>query len=64
MPSAFFESPLASYLVTVNIANFVGETDQGPNGLPIRNYFPPGVAADGRRAVAACCNPESAWTRP
>lgn len=32
--------PMASYLVTVNIGDFVVQTEAGPNGLPIRNYFP------------------------
>ncbi|HSS95975.1 MAG TPA: M1 family metallopeptidase [Terriglobales bacterium] len=31
--------PMASYLSTVGIAKFDIETDTGPNGLPIRNYF-------------------------
>ncbi len=31
---------MASYLVTVNIAEFAIYTDEGPDGLPIRNYFP------------------------
>ncbi|NWG17804.1 MAG: M1 family metallopeptidase [Chloroflexi bacterium] len=35
--------PIASYLVTVNIGSFVVEQTQGPDGLPIRNYFPPRV---------------------
>lgn len=35
--------PMASYLTTVNIAEFVVETEAGPDGLPIRNYFPPDV---------------------
>jgi aminopeptidase N len=44
--------PLASYLATVNIAEFVEDTGQGPGGLPIRNYFPPAVAANARRVFA------------
>lgn len=32
--------PIASYLVTVNIDEFVIITEEGPDGLPIRNYFP------------------------
>lgn len=32
--------PTATYLVTVNIAEFQLETMQGPNGVPIRNYYP------------------------
>lgn len=39
--------PLASYLVTVNIAEYEVQTEEGPNGLPIRNFFPPELAADG-----------------
>jgi aminopeptidase N len=38
--------PVASYLVTVNIAEYVLQTGEGPNGLPIRNYFPPNLAQD------------------
>jgi aminopeptidase N len=33
--------PMASYLATVNIADFELVEEEGPNGLPIRNYFPP-----------------------
>lgn len=36
--------PMASYLATVNISEFVVETDEGPDGLPIRNYFPARLA--------------------
>ncbi len=32
--------PMASYLATVNIANYTVQTMDGPHGLPIRNYFP------------------------
>jgi aminopeptidase N len=39
--------PTASYLVTVNIAEFVMETIEGPDGLPIRNFFPPALAEVG-----------------
>ena len=39
-------NPLASYLVTVNIAEFTQQTGTGPEGLPIRNYFPQTLAAD------------------
>ncbi|MBN2471606.1 MAG: M1 family peptidase, partial [Anaerolineae bacterium] len=35
--------PTASYLVTVNIGDFVLEEQEGPDGLPIRNYFPASV---------------------
>ena len=36
---------MASYLATVNIAQFKVEKETGPNGLPIRNYFPSDVTA-------------------
>ncbi|HET9492940.1 MAG TPA: M1 family metallopeptidase, partial [Chloroflexia bacterium] len=36
----------ASYLVTVQIADFVREEQRGPNGLPIRNYYPRGEGGD------------------
>ena len=35
---------MASYLVTVNIARFVEVREEGPDGLPIRNYFPARLA--------------------
>jgi aminopeptidase N len=35
------KDPLASYLATVNIGDYVVEHQTGPNGLPIRNYYPP-----------------------
>jgi aminopeptidase N len=44
--------PVASYLVTVNIAEFVEETGQGPGNLPIRNFFTPDVAANAKRVFA------------
>ncbi len=31
--------PMASYLATVNIGEFDSETEKGPNGIPIRNYY-------------------------
>lgn len=36
--------PIASYLVTLGIAEFDIEEEEGPNGLPIRNYFGVGVS--------------------
>ncbi len=33
-------NPVASYLVTVNIADFEEVDAQGPNGLPVRSYYP------------------------
>ncbi|MGH2582921.1 MAG: M1 family metallopeptidase [Anaerolineales bacterium] len=41
------EFPMASYLVTIAIGEFDIETQEGPNGLPIRNYF----GADVRETV-------------
>ncbi|MBZ0278513.1 MAG: M1 family metallopeptidase, partial [Anaerolineae bacterium] len=32
--------PVASYLVTVNVGQFIVQKQDGPDGLPIRNYFP------------------------
>lgn len=31
---------IASYLTTVQIGRYVIEAEEGPNGVPIRNYFP------------------------
>ncbi len=36
--------PMASYLATVNIGEFVVEEQVSPNGIPIRNWFPPRLA--------------------
>lgn len=33
--------PMASYLTALNIAEYVIETEQGPDGILIRNYYPP-----------------------
>ena len=38
--------PLPSYLATVNIAEYVIFREEGPNGLPIRNFFPATLAED------------------
>jgi aminopeptidase N len=35
---------MASYLATIAIADFVVETQEGPNGLPIRNYLEAHIA--------------------
>ena len=37
-------APIASYLVTMGIAEFEIETEEGPNGVTIRNYFGKNVA--------------------
>jgi aminopeptidase N len=44
--------PMASYLATVNINTFVEQTEEGPNGLPIRNYFPEHLAAKAQEVFA------------
>ena len=43
------EYPMATYLATVNIGDFVRQEDEGPDGLPIRNYFPAQLAQRGTR---------------
>lgn len=43
--------PIASYLVTVDIADYVIDTSEGPNGLPIRNFFPRSDSEFYRREV-------------
>lgn len=44
--------PMASYLVAINIGDFVVQNSEGPNGLPIRNYFPTDVADNAAEAFA------------
>lgn len=44
--------PTASYLVTVNIAQFAERTDETTSGLPIRNYFPVQLADEGEEVFA------------
>jgi aminopeptidase N len=44
--------PIASYLVTVDIGDFVQQTAQGPDGLPIRNIFPRTLAGQAERTFA------------
>jgi aminopeptidase N len=44
--------PMASYLVTVDIAEYDRVTAEGPNGLPIRNYFPKDSSAELRNSFA------------
>jgi aminopeptidase N len=44
--------PIASYLVALVIAEQVEETQAGPNGLALRNYFPPDFPAE-RKAIFA-----------
>jgi aminopeptidase N len=44
--------PIASYLATVAIGEFDIETDDGPDGLPIRNYFASNLPDETRRDFA------------
>ena len=44
------EHPVASYLVTVNIAEFVEKKQDGPGGLPMRSYFPKDMTSDAQAA--------------
>jgi aminopeptidase N len=37
-------NPMSTYLATVNIARFDKRISTGPDGLPIRSYFAPGVS--------------------
>jgi aminopeptidase N len=48
--------PIASYLVTVNIDDFVIQTENGPDGLPIRNYFPADIADEAATDFAPTAN--------
>ena len=43
-----FESrdPMASYLATVHVGNYVTQESQAADGTPIRNYFPPDIAKE------------------
>lgn len=44
--------PMASYLATVNIGEFEVETEKGPNGIPIRNYYAVGLGEAIRKPFA------------
>ena len=44
--------PMASYLATVNIGEFDVETEDGPNGIPIRNYYAAGLEEGIRKPFA------------
>ncbi len=44
--------PMATYLASVNIAVLERVDEEGPGGLPIRNYYPPDLAADPPAAFA------------
>ncbi|MCZ2127825.1 MAG: M1 family metallopeptidase [Anaerolineales bacterium] len=44
--------PMASYLTTINIADFDVETSTSAGGVPIRNYFDASLSKDYRQAFA------------
>ena len=44
--------PMASYLATVNIGEFDVEIEDGPNGIPIRNYYAAGLEEAIRKPFA------------
>jgi aminopeptidase N len=44
--------PMASYLVALNIADFVTQSEMGPDGIIIRNYFPRDLARPAARTFA------------
>ncbi len=43
--------PMASYLVALNIAEYVIEVEEGPDGVLIRNYFPPDFPEASRAGI-------------
>ncbi len=45
-------SPMATYLATVNIGQFQRHDQDGPDGLPMRNYFPSRLANRGASVFA------------
>ncbi len=46
------EQPMASYLAAINIGQYVLTTLPGPDGVIIRNYFPPDFPAGRRQGYA------------
>jgi aminopeptidase N len=44
-------NPLASYLTTIDIAEFTVTTTEGPHHLPIRNYLPPNASQTVKNAL-------------
>jgi aminopeptidase N len=43
---------MASYLSTVHVGNYVRTEDVSPNGVPIRNYFPPDILKESQHDFA------------
>jgi len=48
--------PMASYLAAVNIAEYVIETEQGPDGVLIRNYLPPDFPESSKGGIDQTAN--------
>jgi aminopeptidase N len=44
--------PMASYLVALNIADFMSQSETGPDGVIIRNYFPRDIARQATRTFS------------
>ncbi len=45
-------APMASYLVALNIADFMTQSELGPDGVIIRNYFPRDIARQATRTFS------------
>jgi aminopeptidase N len=43
--------PMSSYVTGLNIAEYVIETEQGPDGVLIRNYLPPDLAESSKAVI-------------
>lgn len=47
------DDPMASYLSAIYIGDYIREESEGPNGLLIRNYFPPDLSEKAKQPFAA-----------
>ena len=47
------DKPMASYLASINVGQYVVETSQGPGGIAIRNYLPPDFPDRSKKSVDA-----------
>ena len=50
------DKPMASYLASISVGQYVVETTQGPGGVAIRNYLPPGPPDSLKKKVDAIPN--------
>jgi aminopeptidase N len=50
------DKPMASYLASINVGQYVVETSQGPGGVAIRNYLPPDLAGSLKKNVGTISN--------